>query len=732
MVDTISGSVLSTHTHFCPPIEYSGRVYILVRDSGANDNDVEVWSNTQPLTDSWVNKGTWDTTNDNAIAWTKNGSKISIVSMSGTDDVDFREWDMDTDAWAADELELLAQSAVSTTVQWVDIAAKSNGDLCVVFAADEETISHTDYARVGYLFRVSGTWDTSVNALDDGGTVDYNYPVVTQIGGDYHFAYYDGTDIQHKSYVSSLSSAETCNDTTVASTPIPIIGSYNAGAVERVVVGWTKSSNTRGFVSFIDDDATPAAEQDAAGDTTALWQFSADDTNDEIAIIYSKPTDTMRLARYTGTWANSEIQTSAAMGFLGGAAVYDNDDGDTVVGYYWQVNAATDVKYDEFVLQTGGTFQDVATALDFAVSLTESGDFVQDVVTTLSGDATITEVADFYLDRVLLMNASASITSAIDLLWDVATALAASVSITESGEHNWDVVTALAASATLTETGDFIRDIVTALSANLTITEAAELRLDVATALAAAVTLAENAEHIWDVATALAVSLSLSESGDHVRDIATALALSLTITESADFFKDIVTALAVSATITEQVNLGGTFQDVVTALAIALTLAEAGEQLNDTATALDANLSITESGDFVQDVVSSLLFNVSIAENGDFILESSANLAVSTSLITLQELLLDNTIILTSGVVLTSNDELLRDTAVSLLASGTIVELAGFVKDDTLIFNASVSITAAQQIAAIRFSITEAYRQDKVSQVDRLEAVGRGKRGAIN
>lgn len=304
--DTLSGTVL-VNFHKCPPIRAGGSTYLVLVDS-TDQSLIEVWKNTNPGTDSWAeqdssNKPTTSGTyNINAITCVLDGTNIHILSMTGDNsgainDVDYHVFSTSTDTWSITDESVANNIDVNTAVTtWgLGIAVRSDGDVIAVYQGASDKIKGTDYGRIDFQVRVSGTWG-SVTAVDDAGAVNYTHATCTLGASDKtHITYFDGTDIQHKSLSSadSLSSAETVNDTAIdTSNPQSSLSYFNDGTNDLVYIAWKKSSDSKAYTSTVTNDGTPSAETVVSDNTVYqdVLVLASDDANDTIHLLYADNT----------------------------------------------------------------------------------------------------------------------------------------------------------------------------------------------------------------------------------------------------------------------------------------------------------------------------------------------------------------------------------------------------------------------------------------------------------
>lgn len=342
--------------HNCEPIYYNGDTYILLQDS-ADNSILEIYSSPTGLGGTWTEIASINTSSSStvrSVAWVLNGDNLCIVIMDTGDDVNYSEYDISADTWVSSDVQLINGSQVSSNDHSADIDKYANGDLIIVYQADNVSSQHS----TAFIERLSGTWDTTGTTIDDGvASTDYTMPHVWVDSVDVaNIAYYDETngDILIKTWDgTTLSSVQTVNDTTVtiAQTGLNIYG-YQIGSVERAVVIWIKSAaNGIGF-SFVDDGGTPSAEHltTLVAATNNILHVSADNTNDEVIAVVADSSDDLWLIKYDGSvWTETEIG-DAYTAKVGGLGVFANDDSDIVAAYIYSNGTASEVDYDEYVL----------------------------------------------------------------------------------------------------------------------------------------------------------------------------------------------------------------------------------------------------------------------------------------------------------------------------------------------------------------------------------------------
>jgi len=367
--DTISGVDFAPNLHLGGPFEFSGNYYFVARDS-TDASRVEVWKSTNPGTAAWAEQagdaGTSGYSTIRSISAVKSGTDIHILTggeSSGTGNVFYRYYVFSTlsDSFTTTEesCETISTNPPGTTEVAASLAVRSDGEVVALIVDIGEKVHGVTYTRVSYLNRTSGTWDGTPTAV--GGTgVATNFTLPRSVLGasnKVHFTYYDGSNIQHKSLSSgdSLSSAEAVNDTT------PTDGNsrlayLNDGSNDLVMTAWIKDSDDKVYTSLITDDGTPAAE--GATSDAVIWVVSntfsltADDTNDKFYAAWSGTANDLFHDEYDAGWGTDvETWDAVTISAIGGANVYQNDAGDTVLAYV--VDNGGTIQYNEYTLVAG-------------------------------------------------------------------------------------------------------------------------------------------------------------------------------------------------------------------------------------------------------------------------------------------------------------------------------------------------------------------------------------------
>lgn len=382
MADTISSTQLANY-HHCPPIKYDrggGDIerYVVVLDS-ADISIVEVWKE-ETYGSGFTEQ---DSTNKPNLANNVRALSVSVLSNEihiATQEVAATShrvarhiYNMSSEGWTTTDEQVFAGDTNSTT-EHCGIIAISSSNVIVVFQGTTRNNKGTRYESASYSQWNGSTW-SSETEFDDAATgVHYKFPQITYDGSaKAHLVYNDGTNVQHKSLTISglsLSSAEAVDDNTPNLIPSHEIVHYTASSTSRAVASWKRDSDGHVYVSFIDSDGTPGAEQDA-GDSAIIaqrdaYRIAADDSNDEIYIVYAdSATSDLWYVKYDGTWnAEVEIHDAATVGNIGGASVFD--DGGLTLGILYD-NGGT-VTYLEVSLGGGTTLTPTAATLTLQVS----------------------------------------------------------------------------------------------------------------------------------------------------------------------------------------------------------------------------------------------------------------------------------------------------------------------------------------------------------------------------
>ena len=363
--DTISGSFAPKY-HVGGPFESGGNYYFVGRES-TTPHRIMVFKSTNPGTDAW--NGATSHVNPAAEAFTsifavQDGTNIHIAMAHGTDGtVDYKYYrysiSFNTFITLNESIIQVQPNLDASGTGGISLAVRSDGEVVALIEDEHDAWHGGDYNRISYLNRTSGTWDASTTAVDAGtGGVSYTLPrSVLGASNKVHFTYYDGSNIQHKSLSSgdSLSSAEAVNDTT------PTDGNsrlayLNDGSNDLVMTAWIKDSDDKVYTSLITDDGTPAAE--GATSDAVIWVVSntfsltADDTNDKFYAAWSGTANDLFHDEYDAGWGTDvETWDAVTISAIGGANVYQNDAGDTVLAYV--VDNGGTIQYNEYTLVAG-------------------------------------------------------------------------------------------------------------------------------------------------------------------------------------------------------------------------------------------------------------------------------------------------------------------------------------------------------------------------------------------
>ena len=209
---------------------------------------------------SWSNIATFreDDTDD----------EIHMANGTGAEDIFYHIFDMSTDTYTTENEQLTsAVQAAPFGLKVIAMALEANGDVIVVYQGAEEDDMGLRQ-RVDYARRVGGTWTSNI-AVDDGGKFDYFSGGIVRGASDlFHITYHDLTNLDalHKSVQDvdgTLSSVETLSDTDTASGEHMVVNPvyYDDGGVERITVGWKRTTGDDGRSAEVDDDGTPLAAE---------------------------------------------------------------------------------------------------------------------------------------------------------------------------------------------------------------------------------------------------------------------------------------------------------------------------------------------------------------------------------------------------------------------------------------------------------------------------------------
>jgi len=269
---TISGVVFPTNNangRLGPFLSSGGNFYAVFLDSTDTGN-VDIFKATDP-TDSWSQQATLDVGGANAVqvmAVHQEDDNLHIVTdNAGEITLEYHVFSMSSDSFT------ISNEAITSSIsdnneadKTVDISVRSDGDVIVVYAGDEDNAMGAKN-RVDYARREGGTWTVDI-AVDDAGAVNYEGPEMVRGESDLmHIVWDDATnaDILHKSLNSSnsLSSVEIVSDSLSDNTSIRSVTRptfYDAAGVERITVIYRINAIPITSV-IIEDDGIPDTEE---------------------------------------------------------------------------------------------------------------------------------------------------------------------------------------------------------------------------------------------------------------------------------------------------------------------------------------------------------------------------------------------------------------------------------------------------------------------------------------
>ena len=309
-------------------------------------------------TDSWTVQAEWDTGGtDNvcSISVVQEGNIFHVLALRevATDDVLYRPYDASTDSWGTEEI-VADNVGILHSQSWMGL--RSDGDVIALYPGVTVKIMGTDYGRVSYGRRESGSWTSDI-AVDDGGEVQYaaGCGAVDDADRTYFFYYAEsGPHIYKKDLTSanSLGSAVQVSDTAVAigisSEKAPPMGAkfYLDGSTKRVTVVWISGSPPSYKSSEIEDNGTPSAEETVSDASSGFGVACLALNGTDLYLLYARtaPNNDLYsdLNSNSGGWGTDILQLSATVQRVS-ANVYDRSG--TKIGYFY--NDGGTQKYNE-------------------------------------------------------------------------------------------------------------------------------------------------------------------------------------------------------------------------------------------------------------------------------------------------------------------------------------------------------------------------------------------------
>lgn len=327
---------------------------------------------------SWSNVGTdfaWTGGSDFlAIDTVQIGDVVHIVTQNKTDAATtgayllYHKFDMSTDAWTTTNESIKSNYEVSSTSKTVvAVAARSNGDIIVLYEGAKEQIMGAARGRTVYARKEGSTWTIDTSVDDAAGIASSYHPHDAIIGADNRVHFFweqSSTNLRTR----SLSS------TNVLSGLSSAIGTYNrsrqglrgtsyvSGSVTRILMPCHASTANQAELLYGDsaDTLVITAQTDITGTSDIKVEASslglaADGTTAWAAFIENTTDDLRRMSRADGgSFGASSLvydNTGTNAGIYVKCSVFTRG-GNVVLAVSWFNNTTS--QYTEYVISTSG------------------------------------------------------------------------------------------------------------------------------------------------------------------------------------------------------------------------------------------------------------------------------------------------------------------------------------------------------------------------------------------
>ena len=375
-----------------PFLSSAGYVYVLLNDDTTTAN-IRAFKATDP-TSSFSNVGTdFAVTSGNDVFYidaVQDGDTLHVVTVDSSSspltDIRYHVFDMSSDTWTTTN-ETIKNDAtpVAAANLRARIALRSDGDIIVLYNGTDAASMGTDYNRVYYARKESGSWTIDV-AVDNGGAANW-YAGGIVVGSSDRMHFYFGNDTGSAAYQRCLTSANALQafpsafDATANSLLESVIcqrgTSYDDSGTQRVRYPSIDSTISVLNSAKCDSADTPTMSLDAdiTGTLTGAGaihraSFSADGTTLYLAWVNSGNSDI-----YTTSNADDAGWPTTPTVFYTGTctSVFTNiyQRGNDVV--LAMVFVETDPKYTESVLRTVSSYTSADASITATASATWNG-----------------------------------------------------------------------------------------------------------------------------------------------------------------------------------------------------------------------------------------------------------------------------------------------------------------------------------------------------------------------
>lgn len=297
------------------------------------------------------------------------GTTIHIATQTGSGasdgEVEYHTFDCSTDTWS------ITNESVTTTpdtaTEFCSIAVRSDGDVIIAYAGEQEGVMGTGYDRVHLARREGGSWTVDIDVTNAGkAATHYRQPFVVMSANDRaHIFYYEpgGGDGYYSTYLNgntwghqnSQFSTDVLAGNSIKATSFDVTGT------NKIRVATQNAANSAVNIHGFNDADSPGTSISIATDVTG-----AEPSNNSFGFAVDDATDTQYLLSGDSSNNINEYETgsgndtwSANLNELTGltsphpvfsANVYDNSG--TVLAYLYQ--SGSNYRYNERSLGAGG------------------------------------------------------------------------------------------------------------------------------------------------------------------------------------------------------------------------------------------------------------------------------------------------------------------------------------------------------------------------------------------
>lgn len=424
---TISDVSFPSENYYIGPfLSSAGNVYVIPRR--ASTGRIEAQKATDPTSSfSIVSAGTGPLVQAGTLtsAWcyqVVDVIHLAFLDFGASSSLSYCNFDMSTDTWTAEEVVLLAfdNGPQTAATDSVSIGVRSDGDVIVLYNGDGDAIMGTDYARVDYARKESGSWTTGI-PVDGAGEDHWHGASIVMGASDRAHLFYRNDDLDDGYHVTLTSAnnlqTPTAFDATGANDHAHMFGkgvAFASGADTKIRVPYTDSTNKVSIAGFVSADnptvsvvATDVSDT-TLGNPTRSYDLAVDVDKQWLLYVEGSTGDLWRVntGADNDTW-DSDVELLDAVNISELSSNIYQRGTDIVFAYIY--NDGGTIKYNEYVISSAGGSATV-TPTTAALVLATSAPIVKHLITVPVASLTTATFAPSVTQGIRVIPTTAALT----------------------------------------------------------------------------------------------------------------------------------------------------------------------------------------------------------------------------------------------------------------------------------------------------------------------------------